>query len=69
MADIIDKDDNHPPTRLLVLRERDTMLKAARLKLSPGQLRLMNEEIEAALELPDDEATLVLATIKNAWLD
>jgi hypothetical protein len=57
----------HPPTRLLVLREKDAMLEAARRKLSPAQLSEVNAEIAQALALPDDEATLVLATIKGAW--
>ncbi len=59
--------ETHLPTRLLVLRERDFMLQAARRKLPPGTLQLVMEEMDAALALPDDEATLVLATIKSAW--
>lgn len=58
---------DHPPTRLLVLREKDTMLELAREKLSPVQLQSVESELDAALALPDDEATLVLATIKSAW--
>jgi hypothetical protein len=58
---------DHPPTRLLVLREKDTMLELAQSKLSPTQLEDVRAELEAALTLPDDEATLVLATIKGAW--
>jgi hypothetical protein len=58
---------DHPPTRLLVLREKDTMLELARQKLLPLQLESVRAELEAALALPDDEATLVLATIKSAW--
>jgi hypothetical protein len=57
----------HPPTRLLVLREKVAMLEVARRKLSPAQLSEVNAEIAQALALPDDEATLVLATIKGAW--
>jgi hypothetical protein len=60
-------DREHPPTRLLVLREKDAMLEAARRKLSPAQLSEVLAEITQALALPDDEATLVLATIKGAW--
>jgi hypothetical protein len=60
-------DHEHPPTRLLVLREKDAMLEAARRKLSPAQLSEVVAEITQALALPDDEATLVLATIKGAW--
>jgi hypothetical protein len=60
-------DHEHPPTRLLVLREKDAMLVAARRKLSPTQLSEVVAEITQALALPDDEATLVLATIKGAW--
>lgn len=60
-------DQQHPPTRLLVLREKDAMLEAARRKLSPAQLNEVTAEITQALSLPDDEATLVLATIKGAW--
>jgi len=43
------------------------MLGTARQKLSAGQLSAVADEIEAALALPDDEATLVLATIKSVW--
>jgi hypothetical protein len=57
----------HPPTRLLVLRERDTLLQAARRTLSSEKLREVEKELEQALSLPDDEATLVLATIQGAW--
>ena len=57
----------HPPTRLLVLRERDTLLEAARSTLDPEKVREVEKELEQALSLPDDEATLVLATIKGAW--
>jgi hypothetical protein len=59
--------DAHPPTRLLVLRERDTLLETARSKLSAAELGEVESELQQALGLPDDEATLVLATIKNAW--
>jgi hypothetical protein len=59
--------DTHTPTRLLVLRERDTLLHAARSGLSSEKLREVEKELEQALALPDDEATLVLATIKGAW--
>jgi hypothetical protein len=61
------EEEKHPPTRLLVLRERDFMLEAARHKLGPPQLHAVEDEMAAALALPDDEATLVLATIKTAW--
>jgi hypothetical protein len=57
----------HPPTRLLVLREKDAMLEVAKRKLTPAQLGEVSAEIDKALSLPDDEATLVLATIKGAW--
>jgi hypothetical protein len=43
------------------------MLASARAKLSGEKLAEVRAEIEAALQLPDDEATLVLATIKGAW--
>lgn len=57
----------HPPTRLLVLRERDMLLHAARSTLSAEKFHEVEKELEQALTLPDDEATLVLATIKGAW--
>ncbi len=57
----------HPPTRLLVLRERDLLLQSARIMLDAEKLREAEKELEQALTLPDDEATLVLATIKGAW--
>jgi hypothetical protein len=60
-------DHGHPPTRLLVLREKDAMLEVACRKLTPVQLAEVSSEITQALLLPDDEATLVLATIKGAW--
>lgn len=59
--------NNHPPTRLLVLRERDLMLELARKKLGATELSEVERELAEALDLPDDEATLVLATIKGAW--
>lgn len=43
------------------------MLDAARATLPPSRLSAVEAEIEQALALPDDEATLVLATIKSAW--
>jgi hypothetical protein len=63
----MDDQEEHPPTRLLVLRERDFMLQLAHEKLPSRELREVTNEMEAALSLPDDEATLVLATIKTAW--
>lgn len=57
----------HPPTRLLVLRERDLLSEMARAKLDADKVREVEKELEQALSLPDDEATLVLATIKGAW--
>jgi predicted negative regulator of RcsB-dependent stress response len=57
----------HPPTRLLVLRERDTLLHTARTTLDAERFREVEKELEQALSLPDDEATLVMATIKGAW--
>jgi hypothetical protein len=57
----------HPPTRLLVLRERDMILHTARSTLDAEKFREVEKELEQALSLPDDEATLVLATIKGAW--
>lgn len=59
--------DIHPPTRLLVLRERDTLLNSARSTLSATKFSEVEKELAQALEFPDDEATLVLATIKGAW--
>jgi hypothetical protein len=43
------------------------MLESARRKLTPSQLATVCAEIADALLLPDDEATLVLATITSAW--
>jgi hypothetical protein len=63
----MDDDPHHPPTRLLVLRERDFMLESARGKLDAGALATVCKEMDDALTFPDDEATLVLATIKAAW--
>lgn len=57
----------HPPTRILVLRERDMLLHSARTILDADKFREVEKELEQALSLPDDEATLVLATIKGAW--
>jgi hypothetical protein len=59
--------DIHPPTRLLVLRERDMLLNTARRQLSAEKFSEVERELAQALALPDDEATLVLATIKGAW--
>jgi len=60
-------DHEHPPTRLLVLREKDAMLEVAKRQLTAAQLTEVIAEITQALSVPDDEATLVLATIKGAW--
>jgi hypothetical protein len=43
------------------------MLRSAQQRLTPAQLAEVTSEISQALALPDDEATLVLATIKSAW--
>jgi hypothetical protein len=59
--------DVHPPTRLLVLRERDLLRETARSQLSAAKFAEVEQELAQALALPDDEATLVLATIKGAW--
>jgi hypothetical protein len=58
---------SHPPTRLLVLRDREAILTIARAALSAGQLKMLQAELDEALQLADDEATLVMASIKAAW--
>jgi hypothetical protein len=59
--------NSRTPTRLLVLRERDMLLNTARSKLNAAKFGAVERELREALELPDDEATLVLATVKGAW--
>lgn len=58
---------SHPPTRLLVLRDRDAILAVAKAALSAERLKKLQAELDEALELADDEATLVMASIKAAW--
>ncbi len=57
----------HPPTRLLVLRDMDAIVAEAKSKLRGEQLNKLRAELEAALELADDEATLVMASIKTSY--
>ncbi len=59
--------DSHPPTRLLVLRDRDAILAAAQARLGEPQLKKLRAQLDEALELADDEATLVMASITAAW--
>ena len=50
------------------LRDRDAILAEARSSNLRGeQLQVLADELEQALELADDEATLVMANIKSAW--